>query len=355
MVNLKYLDLSRQNLQGSIPDIFDNLPGLEYLDLKGNLLSGSIPASFVKLSNLTFLDLSYVSNYIRGYGSKGLLEGTIPDLSAIPVSASILIYDNSFTFDGIETNAGCLDSYFGQKNIPIKEESGILSVVAGGTVANNTYKWYMNNKLVATNVGSENYTITGAGTYKVIVTNGIATNLALTSESYETPLPVTLVFFEGKNKAGGTVLTWQTTSETTNTGFEIEKSKDAINFENIGFIDGNGDSNATNDYSFLDKNPFPLSYYRLKQIDYDGKFEYSRIIYVKKDEAKLSFYPNPVKEQLFVSGLEKEENVTMHNLEGRLMLDQKLLPSQPINTSNFSNGLYIIKVGEETRKVVIQN
>ncbi|MCF0058298.1 T9SS type A sorting domain-containing protein [Dyadobacter sp. CY356] len=355
LVNLKYLDLSLQNLNGSIPDVFYNLTSLEYLNLAGNLLSGSIPPSFSQLSNITLLDLSYVTDFERGYDSKGLLGGTIPDLSAIPISASVYIRDNSFTFDGIEANISRLDSYYGQKNIPITETSGVLSVNAGGTVTNNTYKWYKDNQLVATNIGNESYTVTGAGTYKVIVTNSVAANLTLTSKNYEIPLPVTMVAFEGKNKSTITFLTWQTTSETTNKGFEIQRSKDAIIFENIGFIDGSGDSKVTNDYSFLDKNPLPLTYYRLKQIDYDGKFEYSRIIFVKKDNDRLSVYPNPVKEQLFVSGLEKEESIIMHNMEGRVVLEQKLRPLQPINTSNFSNGLYIIKVGEETRKIVIQN
>ncbi|GLU54910.1 hypothetical protein Dfri01_43710 [Dyadobacter frigoris] len=355
LINLKNLDLSLQNLNGSIPDVFYNLTSLEYLNLAGNLLSGSIPPSFSLLSNLSLLDLNYVADFVRGYDSKGLLGGTIPDLSAIPISASVYISNNSFIFDGIEANVSRLDSYYGQKNIPITETNGVLSVKAGGTVTNNTYKWYKNNQLVATNIGNESYTVTGAGTYKVIVTNSIAANLTLTSENYEIPLPVTLVSFEGKNKSATTILIWKTTSETNNKGFEIEKSKDARNFETIGFIDGNGDSNAANDYNFLDKNPYAVSYYRLKQIDYDGKFEYSRTIYVKKNNTKLSFYPNPAKDQLLVLGLEKEENVTMHNLEGRIILNQKLQPSQSINTRNFSNGLYVIKIGEETRKVVIQN
>lgn len=236
---------------------------------------------------------------------------------------------------------------------------GYLSVDAGGNDIYNTYKWYLNGGLLQTNVGYSVFRTDNLGTYRVEVTNSIATQLTLISEDYNVTyipaMPVTLSSFSAKKQSTGNILTWQTTSETTNKGFEIERSKDAVNFENIGFIDGNGDSKATNDYSFLDKNPFTLTYYRLKQIDYDGKFEYSRIIYLKKDNAALSVYPNPVKGQLFVSGLESEENVTMHTLEGRLILDQKLQPSQPINTSKFSSGLYIIKVGEETRKVVIQN
>lgn len=355
LIKLKSLTISNNVANGVIPTELGNLSNLEVLDLSNNKLTGSIPASIGQLTNIQTLDLS-----------SNLLRGTIPSLSGISVSAKVYINNNAFTFNGMEANINKLDAYGSQAKIPLQvtialrsmvSPTGILWVNAGGTMANNTYNWYKNNVLVATSLRDNSYYASQLGIYHVQVTNSLLPGLTLVSQDYivDQILPVTLSNFSAKKQPSGNFLTWQTTSETTNKGFEIEKSKDAINFENIGFIDGNGDSKANKDYSFLDKNPFPLTYYRLKQIDYDGKFEYSRIIYVKKDDAKLSFYPNPVKDQLFVSGLEKEENVTIHNLEGRLILNQKLLPSQPINTSNFSNGLYIIKVGEETKKVVIQN
>lgn len=359
---LKTLTITGQNASGMIPSELGNLSNLETLNLSYNKLTGPIPASIGQLTNIQTLNLS-----------NNLLSGTIPSLSSISVAAKVYINNNAFTFEGMDTNISRLDSYSPQAKLPLNIIYNtfplpyIISVDAGGLETgyptfsnNNTYRYFKDGKLIATQVGYAyaSLFIEGGGVFKIEVTNSLIPGLTLYSEEVfleRGPMPVTIVSFKCANEQTGNFLTWQTTSETINKGFEIERSKDAINFENIGFIDGNGDSKANKDYSFLDKNPFPLTYYRLKQIDYDGKFEYSRIIYVKKDDAKLSFYPNPVKDQLFVSGLEKEENVTIHNLEGRLILNQKLLPSQPINTSNFLNGLYIIKVGEETRKVVIQN
>ncbi|SEI52232.1 Por secretion system C-terminal sorting domain-containing protein [Dyadobacter koreensis] len=140
-----------------------------------------------------------------------------------------------------------------------------------------------------------------------------------------------------------------------NKGFRIERSVDAKTFENIGFVDGLGDNLGDKTYTFLDAKPYFKSYYRLKQLDWDGKSEYSRIITVKQDKNNLSVYPNPANTEFFVSGLDREEAVEIRNSEGRIVLKQKVNPGQPVRTDKLSNGLYLIKVGEETRKVVIQN
>lgn len=119
-------------------------------------------------------------------------------------------------------------------------------------------------------------------------------------------------------------------------------------------MDGGGDFKDLKAYNFIDENPFPLTYYRLKQIDYDGKFEYSRIIAVKKNRSKLSVYPNPARNQLFVKDIDKEEDIIIRNMSGEIILKQKVSANHPISTSKFSNGLYTISIGEETRKFVVQ-
>ena len=126
-------------------------------------------------------------------------------------------------------------------------------------------------------------------------------------------------------------------------------------FESIGFVDGLGNNLGDKTYTFLDTKPYFKTYYRLKQLDWDGKSEYSRIITVKQDKTKLSVYPNPAKNEFFVSGLDREEAVEIRNAEGRIVLEQKVNPAQPVRTDKLLNGLYLIKVGEETRKIVIQN
>jgi hypothetical protein len=110
-------------------------------------------------------------------------------------------------------------------------------------------------------------------------------------------LPVQLVSFEGKRiNDSQAELTWQTASEENNTGFEIEKSTDnAQTFTKIGFTEGAGNATGLRSYKFLDKEAYTSAYYRLKQIDADGKLTFSQLIYVAESATSdLMVYPNPV-------------------------------------------------------------
>ena len=92
-------------------------------------------------------------------------------------------------------------------------------------------------------------------------------------------------------------LDWATATEVNNYGFEVER-KSSYNWQKIGFVQGNGNCNSPKQYSFVDNNPYGGTsfQYRLKQIDSDGKFEYSEIVVVKILPEKYELYqnyPNP--------------------------------------------------------------
>ncbi len=108
-------------------------------------------------------------------------------------------------------------------------------------------------------------------------------------------LPVTFLFFKGENKGNKySHLTWETAIEIKNSGFVIERSLDAVDFNYIDWVDGNGNSTVLNSYHFDDFNiePGKTYYYRLKQVDYDGIFEYSNLISINfSDEIqKVEYY-----------------------------------------------------------------
>lgn len=93
-------------------------------------------------------------------------------------------------------------------------------------------------------------------------------------------------------------LNWQTASELNNAGFYLQRSTDGTNFEDIGWIAGNGTSTSINKYSFNDKNVEVNVgyYYRLKQIDTDNSFNYSNVLFGKligNHFDVLNIYPNP--------------------------------------------------------------
>ncbi|MBP9581802.1 MAG: M20/M25/M40 family metallo-hydrolase [Ignavibacterium sp.] len=115
---------------------------------------------------------------------------------------------------------------------------------------------------------------------------------------YNGIIPVELVTFTSSIINNTVSLNWITASELNNSGFEIEKSTNNVNWDKIGFVPGNGTSTEVHNYSFIDQNPFVgTSYYRLKQIDFDGTSEYANIVEVVygtvSEFALEQNYPNP--------------------------------------------------------------
>ncbi len=111
------------------------------------------------------------------------------------------------------------------------------------------------------------------------------------------PLPIELLSFDAKPNGSVVDLTWETASEKNNDYFTIEKTKDGSNFETVEKVNGAGNSTSLLNYSAIDTHPYEgVSYYRLKQTDYNGDFTYSNLVSIEfKSNSEFSFnvYPNP--------------------------------------------------------------
>jgi|GEM_PF-1878421 len=107
-------------------------------------------------------------------------------------------------------------------------------------------------------------------------------------------LPVKLLSFEGENTPDGVRLDWKTVSELNNCQFEIQRGEHPEAFSTIATVEGAVNSNALEEYTYLDKQPLTTTaYYRLRQVDCDGEYEYSKIIAVEGVAPKLRIHPNP--------------------------------------------------------------
>jgi Secretion system C-terminal sorting domain len=165
-------------------------------------------------------------------------------------------------------------------------------------------------------------------------------------------LPIEIISFFATQQSTQNMLTWTTTSEVNNKGFDIER-KQGDTWENIGFTKAQGKA-AT--YHFTDNTPLPISsgsaisisYYRLRQIDNDGKETLSKVVSVSmKSSSKLKAYPS-VSSGLLT--LETVENSIFHiyNLLGQEVLTApSTRGAQQIDVSALAQGTYILKVGEE--------
>lgn len=181
-----------------------------------------------------------------------------------------------------------------------------------------------------------------------------------------TILPVNLVFFKATKQQNSLVeLTWQTATEENHDTFEIQKSISGDNFVTIAFVKNidKQNSNIVKNYSFLDNQCLQTSYYRLKQIDDDGKFTYSKIEAIAmdlSDNQGFAITPNPFANKVTINtSLAKDTfvsiyltdllGVSLENFEGKLAdIEIKLCK----RIENLPSGVYLISVWNEQNKIV---
>jgi hypothetical protein len=179
------------------------------------------------------------------------------------------------------------------------------------------------------------------------------TGVVLSVESSE--LPVQLISFSGYRTDDHNVIKWETVSEMMNDHFELERSDTGKNFEVIDHIPGAGSTNAIKSYMVRDyAAQNEIYYYRLKQVDYDGSVNYSRIIVVsssmKPDE--LILYPNPVLEYLYLDVPELSFQYTIINVNGKTVQSGLAQKKEVIATTELQPGVYFLKANGKTIRFV---
>ncbi len=219
----------------------------------------------------------------------------------------------------------------------------------GGVILNETFS-----------AGPGSYTIT---TYLA--------NFYLTVQYLEAPFPVELTSFVGRLLDETVILKWETATEVNNYGFEIERKTDSNEWNRIGFAQGYGNSNSPKSYQFYDNNLIGgvKLYYRLKQIENDGQYEYSDIVEInlEPDGFILSQnYPNPFNPNTVIKyQLPKESKVVIniYNMLGaevmELMNDRKEAGIYEVEfkADNLTTGTYIYQIITEnfveTKKMIL--
>ena len=163
-----------------------------------------------------------------------------------------------------------------------------------------------------------------------------------------TPLPIELLSFNAKLVEEKIVLNWVTATEINNDYFSIEKLSDGNNWKEIGQINGSGDSNVENSYQYIDSSPHNgLNYYRLKQVDFDGRFTFSDIEAVSFETAlvpSVQVYPNPVLDKLIVKGNIEISMLQVFDLSGMLLTTLNPTSNDfEVEFAKFPKGVYLVK------------
>ncbi|HTL07047.1 MAG TPA: T9SS type A sorting domain-containing protein [Chitinophagaceae bacterium] len=163
-------------------------------------------------------------------------------------------------------------------------------------------------------------------------------------------LPVSYAYITGSNIGTANVINWSTSTEVNSDRFDIQRSTDGTNFTVIGSVSARGGTNAT-DYSFEDVNaPLGISYYRLLQVDKDGKSSLSKVVSVNNRRSGLVIekYPNPVHDNLTVTlkgTITGKMQVLIADMQGKTMMQQQWQKDMPqlkkvINVGALQNGVY---------------
>jgi hypothetical protein len=224
------------------------------------------------------------------------------------------------------------------------------------------------------NVGAENYAeiyasgtnsgkwndLSGSGSLMYVVEYGglssdpVVTLSANSKIINNSILPVTGLEFNVQQSAKGVELVWSTLTEVNCERFDLLHSTDGNHFTKIGTVEGHGNSDVKQHYSFVhNAASYGSNYYRLQQFDIDGNFKYSPVKQISFGVSKTQVYPNPARATLTVvhSSEGKNTSLSIYSINGRQVLQQKLTAERTlIDVRSFGPGMYIAEIREENGK-----
>ena len=147
-------------------------------------------------------------------------------------------------------------------------------------------------------------------------------------------LPVRLLDFKVVSGLDFVTLQWKTDNEINNRGFEIQRSQNGTNWQNIDFVDKATAPSTIQNYKWEDRNPLTgKSFYRLKQVDNDGKFEYTKVLSITRNsKTTISVYPNPARESIQVNfgRIISDGKLQLYNSFGQLVLTEVITSQSSI-------------------------
>ncbi len=371
--SLRKFVADNNNFSGAIPPQIGNIPSLETLFLHNNNLEGSVPTTFINLTNLKYLDLS---------------DNDIEDLPTLASMTGLLhfkIENNKLTFEDLEVNKDLAPGAFTfapQQKVGTADAFSVnpgtivtMETLVGGS--DNEYEWRLNGVQVpggnTPQLKIADFQSADVGVYDCHVISKVFGGLTIVRHPIEidlnTTLPVELVSFTATPKGAVVNLEWITAFEENNDYFEIERSKKGVQFNTLTKVDGAGTvANGQNTfYNYQDRNPIlGTSYYRLKQVDLDGTFQYSQVVSVKLAPEAHVAYPNPTVQGTpvnFIGDIEGQLSVEIYNVQGVMVYQ-----SAPRKYDRFQNievptdelipGVYVLSVRNEkdrkSRKLVVK-
>ena len=160
-------------------------------------------------------------------------------------------------------------------------------------------------------------------------------------------LSVELTSFNGVNLGDENKISWETESEVNNSHFVLEHSTDGVVYNSIAMIEGNGASSVSTEYDYMHRGVNALNYYRLKQYDFDGNVDLSKVIVIKSEFSGLKVYPNPASqgEYVIVHSDNRISSIDVRTADGKLLQKQDNLNSSSVTIQELhESGIYFVTV-----------
>lgn len=176
-------------------------------------------------------------------------------------------------------------------------------------------------------------------------------------------LPVSWLKFECKLQNGRTVLNWTTAAEWFNDYFIVERSTDLAHWVGLNQIQGSGTTDNPTHYSYTDQFPKKgKNFYRIRQVDKNGYFDFSPVVVVRNDSAdkndQWKIFPNPTSDYLTLLNKNREESISVQifSASGKLMFQQKLDLANQLDLSSFPSGIYFLNIddGKYTTSFIVK-
>lgn len=290
--------------------------------------------------------------------------------SIAPVSSSdIRLYINGTDVSDLALVANVNDN-------PNDDVAGISSLeLSKYSGPNENDQW--NDNCVGGNTTIHFQTGTGQADGSIVGGSGISNGLyvSFTIPSFSelwlsgtdnvSPLPIVLGNFDAECKNGKVNLTWNTISEVNNDKFIIERSENGLDYDELFIVHGAGNSNQPLNYMATDIKPIRgIGYYRLKQIDFNGKSEYFPSVTVtcfNQENNAVNVYPNPAQESFIIEfhsdRAHKNASIEMVDITGRTVGSKAFDITEGLNKFNynplpFNSGTYVIRIKTETGIIV---
>lgn len=194
------------------------------------------------------------------------------------------------------------------------------------------------------------------------VDDGLFNNTISSVTVADINLPVVLISFSAAKEGETALLSWSTSEETNSDRFDIERSANGRAWTKIGTVESGKESVTVRRYSFTDASPLAgQNLYRLKMVDRDGTFAYSKIQSVKMEGKVVTAYPNPATDHIRLEGVAASDiqKVEIVSQSGNTVYKSAAVSPEGIDVSKISAGAYVLKVIDlngalNTQKLVIQ-